>query len=297
MKKFDQKFGKEFLAQVPTASGIYRVFDGKDQLVYVGKAKNLRRRLSQYRNAKRRKKHMKMRSIVGDAARIEYQVCESHLDACLAEAKLIQELRPKWNVAGAFCFLYPMIGVRFEGGHVSFCYTTSPDQFPGYRYHGAYRSRYITKHAFFALMELLGYIGHRQKGYARQKRYSYVFSFRQIPESWVHTLEAFFRGESESAIADLVLALIEVAGARSKKREIQDYLNDLKRFWKLEAQALAAARSRMQFNGYPVAQKDRDQLFIQYRQLRESQEAAKKSSLKKKRPKSATRKEAEASLG
>ena len=73
MKAFDKKFGDGFLSNVPSAPGIYRVFDAAGELIYVGKAKNLRRRLSQYRNAKRRKKHLKMREVVKEADRIEIE--------------------------------------------------------------------------------------------------------------------------------------------------------------------------------------------------------------------------------
>ena len=87
---------------LPTTPGIYRIFNVAGELIYVGKAKNLRRRLGQYKNAKRTKKHRKMRLIVSEADRVETEDCSSDLDAYLLEAKLIQELRPKWNTAGAF---------------------------------------------------------------------------------------------------------------------------------------------------------------------------------------------------
>src|SRR5688500_8733930 len=109
MKKFDRKFGVEFLPNLPACPGVYRVLNDEGQTVYVGKAKNLRRRLAQYRNAKRCKAHRKMRSIIGDAAKIEWEIYPSDLEACLQEAKLIQTLRPRWNVAGAFAFLYPLV--------------------------------------------------------------------------------------------------------------------------------------------------------------------------------------------
>ena len=72
------------------------MYDQAQQLIYVGKAKNLRRRLSQYRHAKRLKKHSKMRSIIKAAERIEHEVCATELDAFLLETRLIQAHRPRW---------------------------------------------------------------------------------------------------------------------------------------------------------------------------------------------------------
>ena len=84
-----------FLAEFPAYPGVYLVYGNAAELVYVGKAKNLRRRLGQYKNAKRRKKHLKMRQIVADAAKIEIRVCETDLQACLLETELIQSHPPK----------------------------------------------------------------------------------------------------------------------------------------------------------------------------------------------------------
>jgi len=50
---FERKFGTDFLATVPREPGIYRMYDAAGGLFYVGKARNLRRRLAQYRTARR----------------------------------------------------------------------------------------------------------------------------------------------------------------------------------------------------------------------------------------------------
>jgi excinuclease ABC subunit C len=273
MKSFDRKFGPEFLAALPAAPGVYRVYDARGELIYVGKAKHLRRRLAQYRNAKRRKKHAKMRSIVAEAERIEHEVCASDLEACLLETRLIQAHRPRWNVAGAFYFLYPMLGVRRELGESWFVYTTSPQKFPEYRFHGAFRSRDLTREGFFALMSLLDFFGHRiprnriygKDGHGRRDRYSSVCGFRQIPEGWAEKLESFWLGESKDAFEDLILALVDNAGARRKREQVQEHLNQLKRFWKHEAMALAKARKVTGYDLYPVPQLERDHIFLKHR--------------------------------
>src|SRR4051812_9729977 len=138
------KLSQTFLDSVPGDPGIYRIYDDQARFIYVGKAKNLRRRLGQYKNAKCRKKHRKMRKIMESAARVEFEVCRSELDAELLETHLIQAFRPKWNVVGAFFFLYPMIGMKCSAGTTFFCYTTQPDAFEGFTFHGAFRSREIT---------------------------------------------------------------------------------------------------------------------------------------------------------
>jgi hypothetical protein len=269
-KSFDTKFGEKFLKSLPACPGVYFIYNSVGSLIYVGKAKHLRRRLGQYRNAKRRKKHAKMRAIVLEADRIEFETCVTDLDACLKETLLIQTHRPKWNVAGAFSFLYPMVGTRFENGVAHFCYTTEPEYFAGFEFHGAFRSRYLTREAHFALMELLAYVGHRMpraRG-ASVRKYSHVFSFRQIPEAWLADWRRFLRGDSQAATEALVLSLIENAGARHSPRAIQELLNSIKRFWRHEVQPLRKARLASGFEPFPVPQKERDLLFLRLKAAR-----------------------------
>ena len=148
VRNFDRKFGVEFLESLPGSPGVYLVYDRQDELIYVGKAKNLKRRLSQYRNALQRKKHRRMRGIVREANRIEIQSVHTDFDACLTEMMLIQKLRPRWNIVGAYSFLYPLIGIRSTEGNIEFCMTTTPEavvnECPGFEFHGAFRSRRIT---------------------------------------------------------------------------------------------------------------------------------------------------------
>src|SRR4030095_1218671 len=147
VRNFDRKFGAEFLASLPGSPGVYLFYDRQDELIYVGKGKNLKRRLSQYRNVTRRKKYRRMHHIVKEAERVEIQSAETHLDACLTEAMLIQKHRPRWNIVGAYSFLYPLVGIRSGNGNVEFCMTTAPEavlkEWPGFEVHGSFRSREI----------------------------------------------------------------------------------------------------------------------------------------------------------
>jgi excinuclease ABC subunit C len=240
VRSFDRKLGAEFLESLPGSPGVYLVYDRQDELIYVGKAINLKRRLSQYRNIMRRKKHRRMRGIVKEAARIEIQRAETHLDACLTETMLIQQHRPRWNIVGAYSFLYPLIGIRSENRNIEFCMTTTPEavieEFPGFEFHGAFRSRRITGDAFFALMRLLKCVGHINPSNFRNRipRYSYIFSFRRLPPEWTGLWASFYKGESALAMEELILRLVDNTAARRRPSKIQEHLDELNRFWKRE---------------------------------------------------------------
>ena len=271
VRDFDRKFGAEFLESIPGFPGVYLVYNLKDELIYVGKAKNLKRRLSQYRNTVRRKKHRRMRGIVKEAARIEIQCAETHLDACLTETKLIQKHRPHWNIVGAYSFLYPLIGIRSANGNIEFCMTTTPEavlkECPGFEFHGAFRSRRITGDAFFALMRLLRFVGHVNPSNRRNRtfRYSYIFSFRRLPSNWAGAWASFYKGQSALAMEELILKLVENTGARRKTSKVQEHLDELKRFWRHEVLTLAKVRKVTGCTEWPVPQYQRDLVFLSYK--------------------------------
>ena len=269
MRRFDKKFGPDLIATIPTEPGVYRFFDEAGVVVYVGKAKNLRKRLSQYRAAVGRR-GKKPRIIVKEAVAIEWEVFPSELDACLAEVRLIQTLRPRQNVASAFEFLYPMVGVRSHRDTLRFCYTTSPALFPDYTLHGAFRSRDTTGEAFFALMRLLRWVGHpepRKSTAAEEARdeHSWVFGFRRLPSAHVTAWNAFFRGEHDVIVADLACKLLDKPSARAKASEVQTDLRSLQRFFEDEASVLRRAVAELSFPSWPVPQAERDPLFLRVR--------------------------------
>jgi excinuclease ABC subunit C len=266
---FDRKFGADFLAGVPLEPGIYRLYDAAGTLLYVGKAGNLRRRLAQYRRASRIRKDRKHRALVRLADRIEWQVCTSELEASLTEIQIIQEVRPSRNVAGAFPFLYPFVGIQADGSDTRFCLTTAPEAFPQFDVYGAFRSRETTREAFFALMRLLRFVGHptprRRRDRLGTPRHSHVYTFRRLPRDWPELWKLLLGGASRSALEQLSLRLLEHAGARARSPLIQADLRAVKRFFDDEASTLAAAIAATGYVGYPVPQRDRDALFLRYR--------------------------------
>jgi excinuclease ABC subunit C len=249
---------------------VYRFYDESGVVVYVGKAKDLRRRLAQYRLAGPGKRGRKPRKVVKEAVALDWDLHESELDACLAEIRLIQTLRPRHNVVSAFEFLYPLIGQRRHRDTLRFCYTTSPESFDDYALHGTFRSREVTREAFFALMRLLGAIGHpeprgRLDGDDRRAKHSHVYGFRRLPAGYAAGWSAFWRGEDDSALGELAVRLLEKPSARARAHEVQADLRALATFYAEEAAPLRAAVERCGMVAWPVPQQERDPLFLRAR--------------------------------
>ncbi len=270
--RFDQKFGSQFFDQIPSQPGVYRFLDSTGRAIYVGKAKNLRRRLGQYRRARRLKAHRKMRTLVEKADKIIWQCLATETDALLEEARLIRELRPCWNVAGAFSFLYPYLGISQTGQITQIYLTHRPTEHDSAELFGCYRSRKFTELAFDSLNELLGFVAprvpRREKlahgaagpgGWVRPEK---IAAFRGLHPEWMERLRLFLREGSTQALEELVLELSDYPAARRSGRQVQLHLNALKYFKKWEVLPLKRARSVQPEAAYPVAQKDRDPMFI-----------------------------------
>jgi hypothetical protein len=76
---------------------------------------------------------------------------------------------------------------------------------------------------------------------------------------------AFFKGEDDSVLQQLSLAMLENAGARSRAKEIEESLRLLRAFWEYEVIPLKRVVEKTGYKIYPVPQKERDILFTQAR--------------------------------
>lgn len=266
-RRFDAKFGATRIGELPPAPGVYEWLGPAEQTLYVGKAANLRNRLRQYRNASRRKAHRKMRTLVAVASGLRVRACDSELAALLLENQLIQQLRPPFNVSGAFSMLYPCIGVRAHDRVLDLCCTTSPHVLGDFACFGAYRSARLTRAAFAALVELLAHVGHiepaRRLTDLPRIPYTRMVRVRQLDPGWRTALESFLLGTSPQLLTQLVLALVEKPAARRHAERTQAALQLLKEFWDEECEPLrqamvAAGRVDDPF----LPQAERDPLFL-----------------------------------
>lgn len=268
---FDLKFGEGLLALVGTGPGVYRYADAEGVVIYVGKAKNLRRRLACYRNAGRKKAHRKLRRIVKAASSLSYEEVATEEAALLVENALIRELRPVLNVEGAFTFLYPAIGFARTERQVLLCFTTQPDEYEthGLHWYGTFRSRLRAKFAFDALVELLGLVGHPEKRAAlpahTSLRGSRFIGVRQLPAGLAESLPRFLAGDESAFLGELALALLDRPRARRDAGDVQEKLALLKHFFERDAQRLRDALRKSGAPGTFISRTDRDALFIRTR--------------------------------
>jgi len=273
LKRFDCKFGADLLRELPESPGVYLFKDEAGRVLYVGKAKNVRRRLGSYRNASRRKAHRKMRALVREATSLEVRLQASEASALLLENDLIRSHRPPYNVEGAYDFLYPAIGTGQNADRLLLCFTSRTEAFAelDLRWHGAFRPRWRAREAFEALVALLGRIGHLEPRTrlpaAPRLRGSRLVALRRVSEPWLADVRGLLDGRSDALLARLCEALLERAGARHEAAEVQESLRALQIFYREDAWRLRRVLQRTGRAPGFVPQSERDALFIQARSV------------------------------
>ena len=110
-KMFD---ATSFLATVPHSSGVYRMFNAEGTIIYIGKARDLRKRLSQY--FLKDVVSLKTKTLVSHIDHIEFTVTFSESEALILECNLIKEFQPRYNILLRDDKSYPFIFLS-DGKH------------------------------------------------------------------------------------------------------------------------------------------------------------------------------------
>ncbi len=100
------------IRSLPDSPGVYQYYDREDKILYVGKAKNLKKRVSSYFT--KTHENGKTRVLVSKIARIEHIVVKTETDALLLENNLIKKYQPKYNVLLKDDKSYPWICIKKE---------------------------------------------------------------------------------------------------------------------------------------------------------------------------------------
>ncbi len=125
-RPLDQRLGRNFFRQAPRRPGVYLMKDARDNVIYVGKAKDLKQRLNNYRVAnpdRMPRRHLRM---VTEVQRIELQFCGTESAALEQEARLLRSLKPKFNRAGVWPGKARFIAWRVREDHLELTVVETP---------------------------------------------------------------------------------------------------------------------------------------------------------------------------
>ncbi|MGO8928938.1 MAG: nucleotide excision repair endonuclease [Limisphaerales bacterium] len=125
-RPLDQRLGRNFFRQAPRRPGVYLMKDAGNNVLYIGKAKDLKQRLNNYRVAnpdRMPRRHLRM---VTEVKRIEFQFCVSESAALEREATLLRSLKPKFNRAGVWPSKTRFIAWRVWEQHLDMTVVETP---------------------------------------------------------------------------------------------------------------------------------------------------------------------------
>ncbi len=97
-----ERLGRRFFRQAPEGPGVYLMRDAAGAVLYVGKAKSLRKRLGSYRVANPDRLDRRRLRLLRSVARIDLETCRDKTCALARESELLRTLRPRFNRAGTW---------------------------------------------------------------------------------------------------------------------------------------------------------------------------------------------------
>src|SRR5574344_2083874 len=202
-----------FLATVPHSSGVYRMFNSANVIIYIGKARDLRKRLSQY--FLKDLPNVKTSTLVSKIDHIEFTVTFSETEALILECNLIKQYQPKYNVLLRDDKSYPYI-LLSDHKHPRLGMHRGPRRLKG-EYFGPYPSGGAVRESLHLLQKLFPIRQCEDGVYANRSRPCLLYQLKRCAGPCVHGLVSdeeyqsqvelarlFLQGKDQQVIADLV---------------------------------------------------------------------------------------------
>ena len=153
-------------SNIPEHPGVYRFYNNKDKVIYVGKAKNLKNRLSNYFQANLATKTNRM---VHEAVRVDWTIVSTELEALALEFSWIKQYQPKYNVQFKDDKSYPYLALSLNDEY-PMIFITRKDKRPGLKYFGPYTNAWALRNTFDVLLKVFPVRSCSSSNFSRAQR-------------------------------------------------------------------------------------------------------------------------------
>ncbi|MGD9843105.1 MAG: excinuclease ABC subunit UvrC [Steroidobacteraceae bacterium] len=217
MSDFDSK---AFLATLTTRPGVYRMLDAAGKMLYVGKARNLKKRVASYFSAKPHT--AKIMTMVAQIAAMEVTVTASEIEALLLECNLIKKHRPRYNVMLRDDKSFPYIHVSTQHAFPRFSFYRGSRKLPG-KLFGPYPNAHAVRETLLALQKLFRIRPCEDTYFANRSRPCLQFQIQRCSAPCVQEITAtayaqdvadamqVLEGRDQELVSDLVRRMEQAA--------------------------------------------------------------------------------------
>jgi len=136
--------------EIPEDPGVYRFYNDKEKVIYVGKAKNLKNRLSSYFGSNLAQKTYRM---VHEAVRVDWTIVKTELEALALEFSWIKHYHPTYNVQFKDDKSYPYLAISIEDEYPRI-FITRKEKRPGLKYFGPYTNAWALRNTYEVLLKV-----------------------------------------------------------------------------------------------------------------------------------------------
>ena len=136
--------------EIPEDPGVYRFYNDKEKVIYVGKAKNLKNRLSSYFGSNLAQKTYRM---VHEAVRVDWTIVKTELEALALEFSWIKQYHPTYNVQFKDDKSYPYLAISLEDEYPRI-FITRKEKRPGLKYFGPYTNAWALRNTYEVLLKV-----------------------------------------------------------------------------------------------------------------------------------------------
>jgi excinuclease ABC subunit C len=136
--------------EIPEDPGVYRFYNDKEKVIYVGKAKNLKNRLSSYFGSNLAQKTYRM---VHEAVRVDWTIVKTELEALALEFSWIKQYHPTYNVQFKDDKSYPYLAISIQDEYPRI-FITRKEKRPGLKYFGPYTNAWALRNTYEVLLKV-----------------------------------------------------------------------------------------------------------------------------------------------
>ena len=256
--------GKAFLASLTDRPGVYRMLGDDGDILYVGKARNLRKRVATYFGSKAH--HPKTQALMSHVARVEVTVTGTEQEALLLEYNLIKQHRPRFNVVLRDDKSYPLIYVSTGQEFPRFDFHRGSRKAPG-RYLGPWPSAGAVRETLVRLQKLFRVRQCTDAFFAARSRPCLQYQIGRCTAPCVRLISAadyrrdvddallFLDGRNEAVLAQLIERM-EQASARLDFEQAAMLRDQVKLIQKIQAEQVIAGKGIEEADVIGVHQRD-----------------------------------------